>query len=69
MADHEQTLRRLALNDEQLVASMLAQSDRAIGGSCRDPQTLALVRLAALIASAGTCGSYPSVVDGALAAG
>jgi LuxR family transcriptional regulator, maltose regulon positive regulatory protein len=69
MRDHEQTLRRLALNDEKLVASMLAQNDGAIGGGCRDPQTLALVRLAALIASTGTSGSYQSVIDDALAAG
>jgi 4-carboxymuconolactone decarboxylase len=69
MAVHEQALRKLALNDEKVVASMLAQSNPEIGDCCQDPQTLALVRLAALIASAGTPGSYQSVVDGALAAG
>ena len=69
MADHEQTLRRLALNDEQIVASLLAQSGPEIAGGCRDPQTRALVRLAAVIASDGTCASYQSVVDSALAAG
>jgi 4-carboxymuconolactone decarboxylase len=69
MADDEQTLRRLALNDDQIVASVLAQSSPEIAGGCRDPQTLALLRLAALIASTGTPGSYQSAVDGALAAG
>ncbi|MGB0095558.1 MAG: hypothetical protein WBP81_23850 [Solirubrobacteraceae bacterium] len=69
MTDHAQTLRRLALNDDQLVASLLAQSHPEIAGCCRDAQTLALLRLAALIASTGTPGSYQSVVDSALAAG
>jgi 4-carboxymuconolactone decarboxylase len=65
MKDYEQTLQRLALNDEKLVASMLAQRQPEIGGDSREPQTLALVRLAALMAIAGTPGSYQSAVDGA----
>lgn len=69
MADHEQTLRRVALNDEQSVASLLAQSSPEVAGGCRNPRTRALVRLAAVIASDGTCASYQSVVDSALAAG
>lgn len=69
MADHEQTLRRLAVNDDSVVASILAQRDPAAGITCQDARTLALVRLAALIASTGTAGSYQSAVDSALAVG
>jgi 4-carboxymuconolactone decarboxylase len=69
MTDHEQTLRRLAVHDDKLVASLLAQRDPAIEGCSQDPQTLAFVRLAALIATTGTGGSYQSAVDSALAAG
>lgn len=68
MADYEQTLRRLAINDERVVAS-LAQSEPELGGVCADPEMRALVRLAALIASDGTCASYQSVINSALAAG
>jgi 4-carboxymuconolactone decarboxylase len=69
MTDHEETLRRLAVHDDKLVASLLAQGDPAVDGCCQDPQTLAFVRLAALIATTGTGGSYQSAVDSALAAG
>jgi 4-carboxymuconolactone decarboxylase len=68
MADYEQTLQRLAMNDERVVAS-LAQTDPELEGVCADAGARALVRLAALIASEGTCASYVSVVDSALAAG
>jgi 4-carboxymuconolactone decarboxylase len=68
MTDYEQTLRRLALNDEKVLVSILSQGQPEIGGD-QDPQTVALVRLAALIASPGAAGSYQSAVDGALAAG
>jgi 4-carboxymuconolactone decarboxylase len=57
------------MNDDQLVASILAQCAPTTGGRCRNPQTLALIRLAALIASTGTPGSYQSAVESALAAG
>jgi len=67
MEDDERTLRRLAMNDDELVASILAQRAPTTEGC--DPQTLALIRLAALIASTGTPGSYQSAVESALAAG
>ena len=69
MTDHEQTLRRLAVHDDELVASLLVQRAPAIDGCSQAPQTLALVRLAALIATTGTGGSFQSAVDSALAAG
>ena len=69
MTDHEQTLRRLAVHDDKLVASLLAQRDPAIDGCSQDLRTLAFVRLAALFATTGAGGSYQSAVDCALAAG
>lgn len=69
MTDYEQTLRRLAVSDDRLVTSLLAQGDPNIGGGCGGAQMRALFRLAALIAGEGTCASYQSVVDSALAAG
>jgi 4-carboxymuconolactone decarboxylase len=69
MTDHERTLRRLAVGDDQLVASILAQSDPIVGGGPRDEQMRPLLRLAALIAGGGTCASYQSVIESALAAG
>ena len=68
MAHYEQTLRRLAIDDERVVASV-AQGAPELGGVCADPEVRALVRLAALIASQGTCASYQSVINSALAAG
>ncbi len=68
MARYEQTLRRLAVSDERLVAS-LVRSDSELAGVCADPEVRALVRLAALIASQGSCASYQQVINSALAAG
>jgi 4-carboxymuconolactone decarboxylase len=69
MTDYERTLRRLAVSDDRLVASMLAQSAPAIGGGRHAEQMRPLFRLAALMAGDGTCASYQSVVESALAAG
>jgi len=69
MTDYEQTLQRLAVSDDRLVASLLSQRDPDIGGSCHAAQRRALLRLAALIASDATTASYQSVVESALAAG
>ena len=68
MADYERTLQRLAVNDGRVLAS-LAQSDPELCGVCADPEVRALVRLAAVIASQGTCASYQSVINSAMAAG
>jgi 4-carboxymuconolactone decarboxylase len=67
--DYPHTLRRLAVADDQLVATALAQSSPAAGGAQGDQRMRALCRLAALIARDGTCPSYESVVESALAAG
>jgi 4-carboxymuconolactone decarboxylase len=69
MTDYEQTLQRLAVSDDTLVASLLSQSQPNIGASCDTERMRALFRLAALIAGEGTTASYQSVVESALAAG
>jgi hypothetical protein len=69
LIDYEQTLRRLAVSDHRLVASVLMQSDAVSGLGRRDEELRPLFRLAALIAGGGTCASYQSVVESALAAG
>jgi 4-carboxymuconolactone decarboxylase len=69
MPDYEQALRRLAVNDDQFVAALLAQNDTEIAGLCHDPRLCALVRLGALIANEGTPASYQSAVNSALAGG
>jgi len=69
MTDYEQTLRRLAVSDDRLLASLVAQSDPAIAASARDAQIHALVRPGALIAIEGSGASYVAVVESALAAG
>jgi 4-carboxymuconolactone decarboxylase len=69
MTDDERTLRRLAVSDDQLVASILTQSAPVMGGGRGEEQMRPLLRLAALIACGGTCASYQSVVESALAAG
>jgi 4-carboxymuconolactone decarboxylase len=69
MTDYELTLRRLAVSDDRLVASTLAQSEPATGIGSRGEQMRPLFQLAALIAGDGTCASYQSVVASALAAG
>ena len=66
--DREELLRRLAINDEGAVASVL---DRPIdeAASPLDPKTHALVRLAGLIALSASTASYQWGVDRALVAG
>jgi 4-carboxymuconolactone decarboxylase len=69
MTDYQQTLQRLAVSDDTLVASLLSQSTPNIGASSDTERIRAMFRLAALIAGDGTCASYQSVVESALAAG
>jgi 4-carboxymuconolactone decarboxylase len=69
MTDYEQTLQRLAVSDDTLVASLLSQRTPDIGASCDTERMRALFRLAALIAGEATTASYRSVVESALAAG
>jgi 4-carboxymuconolactone decarboxylase len=69
VTDYAQTLQRLAVSDDRLVASLLAPREDEIGGSRREAQLRALFRLAALIAGEATTASYQSVVESAFAAG
>ena len=69
MPAYEDTLRRLALNDEQFVASVLGMGHDTIEASNLDPKTHALLRLAASLAVDAAQSSYQSVVESALAAG
>ena len=69
MAAHEESLRRLALHDEQCIQSLLGirlSGDKTDG---LDPRAHALVRLAALIALGASCVSHGWAVDAALGAG
>ncbi|MGH9228805.1 MAG: carboxymuconolactone decarboxylase family protein [Acidimicrobiales bacterium] len=67
--EHEDLLRRLALNDEDALESLLgtALADAELSGL--DAKTLALVRLAGLVALEAAPASYQWSVAAALAAG
>ena len=69
MAEYEETLRRLALNDESFVDSVLGMGRDTVEVSRLDPKTHALVRLAASLAIDAAPSSYQSNAEMALAAG
>jgi len=69
MAAYKDTLRSLALNDEQFVASVLGMGHDTIDASSLDPKTHALIRLAASLAVDAAPSSYQSIVQAAQATG
>ncbi len=69
MAEYEETLRRLALDDESFVESVLGMGRDTVEVSRLDPKTHALVRLAASLAIDAAPSSYQSNAERALAAG
>ena len=69
MAEYEETLRRLALNDESFVESVLGMGRDTVEVSRLNPKTHALVRLAASLAIDAAPSSYQSNAEVALAAG
>ena len=69
MAPYKETLRRLALNDERFVESVLGMRRDTVEVSSLDPKTHALVRLGASLALDAAPSSYQSNVELALAAG
>jgi len=69
MADYRETLRRLALNDESFVDSVLGMGHDTIDASRLDPKTHALARLAASLAIDAAPSSYRANVEVALVAG
>ena len=69
MAKYKENLRRLALNDERFVDSVLGMGRDTVEVSQLDQKTHALVRLAASLAMDAALSSYQSTVEMALAAG
>ncbi len=65
----EDLLRRLALNDESTVETVLGADVADLGGSGLGARTAALLRLAALVATDSPSASYQWGVGVALAAG
>jgi 4-carboxymuconolactone decarboxylase len=65
--DYTEVLRRLAINDEHFVAECL--TGNRVNSVELDPRTLALVRVAALVAVGGATPSYGVEADAALSAG
>jgi alkylhydroperoxidase/carboxymuconolactone decarboxylase family protein YurZ len=69
LAGYKENLRRLALNDERFVASVLGMGRNTVEVSQLDQKTHALVRLAAALAMDAALSSYQSTIEPALAAG
>ncbi len=69
MAEYEDRLRSLALNDDGFVHRVLRIDTDTVDVSRLDPKTQALVRIGALLAIDAAPSSYQSGVDAALAAG
>jgi alkylhydroperoxidase/carboxymuconolactone decarboxylase family protein YurZ len=69
--DYTDLLHRLALHDEKVVADVLGGAGTPSPGvdPILDPRTLALVRLAALVAVGGAVPSYGAQADAAIDAG
>ena len=65
--DYTDRLRLLALNDARLAEELIGPSGS--NAAELDPKTLALVRLAALVAAGGTLPSYGAHADAAVGAG
>jgi 4-carboxymuconolactone decarboxylase len=69
--DYTDLLRRLSLNDDRIVAELLRDEDThsSTPHTVLDTRTLALVRLAALVAVGGAVPSYGAQADAAVDAG
>lgn len=65
----EETLRRIALNDEESVGSALAVGPGSNNRPGLDPKTRALIRLGALVSLGATATSYRWTVEVAYGAG
>jgi 4-carboxymuconolactone decarboxylase len=68
-AEHEDLLRKLALNEEGVLASLLGTAFTDAEPPALDAKTTALVRLAGLIALESAPATYQWSVTSALAAG
>jgi len=69
MAEYQERLRCLALNDEAFVRSVLGMGQDTVEASRLDRKTHALVRLAALVATDASPSAYNCRAEIALAAG
>ena len=69
LPDYKETLRRLAINDEMFVASVLGMGRDTVEVSHLDRKTHAVARLSAALAIDGAPTSYQPNVELALAAG
>ena len=69
LARYKENLRRLALNDERFVGSVLGMGRDTVEVSQLDQKTHALVRLAAALAMDAALSSYQSTIELAFAAG
>jgi 4-carboxymuconolactone decarboxylase len=67
--DYTERLRRLAINDARFVEDDIGEVGAEVGSGRLDPKTLALARLAALIAAGGSVPSYGAQADAAVGAG
>jgi alkylhydroperoxidase/carboxymuconolactone decarboxylase family protein YurZ len=67
--EHEELLRRLALNDEGTAEAALGTILGLPAGSVLEAKTRALARVAALVAAESALTSYQWAADAALAAG
>jgi alkylhydroperoxidase/carboxymuconolactone decarboxylase family protein YurZ len=65
--DYTEVLRRLAINDERFAEECVREI--RVNPVGLDPRTLALVRVAALVAVGGAAPSYGVEADSALSAG
>jgi len=73
MTSHIERLRRLSMSDRRSVLEVLGGDHEAgetgLGSIALDPRTVALVRVAALVALDGPAPSFDAAVSVALAAG
>jgi alkylhydroperoxidase/carboxymuconolactone decarboxylase family protein YurZ len=69
--DYTDLLRRLAVNDERVIAEVSGRAGSQSGGHdwALDPRTQSLARLAALVAVGGAVSSYGAQADAAVDAG
>jgi alkylhydroperoxidase/carboxymuconolactone decarboxylase family protein YurZ len=68
-ANHEDTLRKLAIRDDAFVDSILARERESVSTSGLDAKTHALVQVGALIAIDAAPPSYMDAIESGLASG
>ena len=69
VAEHEHTLRKLAIGDDAFIDALLANGQANLAQSGLDPKTHAFARLGALIAADAAPPSYLDALESARAGG